>query len=389
MSQMGLDLGLEARGRLPEAQLVEHGGLSRLSASGSWTIREIAFLDRKLSGLAVPGGGGTTELDLSGVDQLDTAGAWLIGRLKANWERLGLRIAITGARGEHQLLIDEVRTLVSGEQPMPRPASPLVRLVADVSQTLAGMASDALVLTGVLGWVAMAAVRTAFNPLRFRMTSFVHHIEHTGLRAVPIVSLICLLIGAVILEQGAVQLRLYGGEPFAVNMLSVLALREVGVLLTAILVAGRSASAFTAEIGAMKMREEIDAMRAIGIDPMDTLVLPRILALLIVVPILTFAGDVMCLTGGGIIASSMMGLDSATYLERLQDVNVLKHFLVGIVKTPFIALIIGLIGCTEGLRVRGSAESLGRQVTSAVVKAIFLVICIDGFAAIFIAWLGY
>jgi phospholipid/cholesterol/gamma-HCH transport system permease protein len=171
-------------------------------------------------------------------------------------------------------------------------------------------------------------------------------------------------------------------------MVGILSLREVGVLLTAIMVAGRSGSAFTAEIGSMKMREEIDAMRTLGIDPMETLVAPRVLALIVVLPLLTFVGDMMCLIGGGVMAKLMLGLDTATYLDALHGAVDMQHFMAGMAKAPFAALIIGLVGCLEGLKVSGSAESLGFHVTSAVVKAIFLVIIFDALFAMFLSAIG-
>jgi phospholipid/cholesterol/gamma-HCH transport system permease protein len=196
------------------------------------------------------------------------------------------------------------------------------------------------------------------------------------------------LIGAVVMQQGVVQLKPFGAEPFAVNMVAILALREVGILLTAIMVAGRSGSAFTAEIGSMKMREEIDAMRTLGIDPMDTLVLPRVLALVVALPLLTFLGDITGLIGGGVMAIAVLGLDVPTYIDKLHDAIDFQHFMAGMIKAPFAAVIIGLVGCLEGLKVEGSAESLGTHVTSAVVKAIFLVIILDAVFAMFLSGIG-
>ena len=230
--------------------------------------------------------------------------------------------------------------------------------------------------------------RVVARPSRFRTRAFVHHLDHAGLRATPIIALICFLIGAVIMQQAALQLAAYGAEIYSVSMLGMLALREVGVLLTAVMVAGRSASAFTAEIGSMKMREEIDAMRTIGIDPMETLVVPRILALLVALPLLTFVGDIMCLVGGAVVAVFYLGQDLPTYLERLQEAVEVRHFAAGMIKTPFAALVIGLVGCLEGMKVSGSAELLGQHVTNAVVKAIFLVIILGAAFAMFLVAVG-
>jgi phospholipid/cholesterol/gamma-HCH transport system permease protein len=227
------------------------------------------------------------------------------------------------------------------------------------------------------------------RPWRFRWVSFIHHVEHTGLRAVPIISLICLLIGAVVTQQGILQLQQFGAEPMAVDMVGILALREVGILLTAIVVAGRSASAFTAEIGTMKTREEIDAMRTLGIDPIEVLVLPRIAALVITLPILAFIGDLMCLLGGAIMAFVYLDIGMSAFLERVHDAINVRHFMVGLVKAPLAAIIIGLIGCLEGLSVEGSAESLGMHVTISVVKAIFVVIVFDAMFAMFLSASGF
>ncbi len=262
------------------------------------------------------------------------------------------------------------------------------QLVEDVTNALTGAWSDLVQLTSFLGEVTAGLGRMIAQPWRFRPTSFIHHLDHAGLRAVPIIGLICFLIGAVVMQQGVVQLKPFGAEPFAVNMVAILALREVGILLTAIMVAGRSGSAFTAEIGSMKMREEIDAMRTLGIDPMDTLVLPRVLALIVALPLLTFLGDITGLIGGGVMAMAVLGLDVHTYIDKLHDAVDFQHFMAGMIKAPFAAIIIGLVGCLEGLKVEGSAELRHTHVTSAVVKAIFLVIILDAVFAMFLSGIG-
>ena len=269
-----------------------------------------------------------------------------------------------------------------------RRRNPLAAGLALIGGSVAGLARDTLGLTGFLGRVTLSGLYALLHPGRFRWTSFVHHIEHIGFRALPIVGLICVLIGAVVMQQGALQLQPYGAELYAVNLVGILSLREIGVLLTAIMVAGRTGAAMTAEIGAMKMREEVDALRVLGLDPVATLVLPRLAALLIALPILTFAGDMMCLFGGFLVAKARLGLDFAEYAGRLQTDANLRHFLVGMIKTPFAAMAIGLIGAAEGLKVRGSAESLGLRTTSAVVKSIFTVIVLDAVFALFLSSLG-
>ena len=299
-----------------------------------------------------------------------------------------MRTRYAGATESFRVLIDEVRGKGNAERPKLEKRPPGRQLIEDTTKALTGAWHDAVLLTGFLGEVTAAIARMFRQPWRFRTTSFIHHLDHAGLRAVPIIALICLLIGAVVMQQGVVQLKPFGAEPFAVNMVGILALREVGILLTAIMVAGRSGSAFTAEIGSMKMREEIDAMRTLGIDPMDTLVVPRVLALIVALPLLTFLGDIMGLVGGGVMAMAVLGIDASTYIDKLHDAVDFQHFMAGMIKAPFAAVIIALVGCMEGLKVEGSAEFLGTHVTSAVVKAIFLVIILDAVFAMFLSGIG-
>jgi phospholipid/cholesterol/gamma-HCH transport system permease protein len=209
--------------------------------------------------------------------------------------------------------------------------------------------------------------------------------EHTGLRAVGIIGLMSFLIGGIIAQQGAFQLRRFGAELFAVDLVGILVLRELGVLMTAIMFAGRSGSAFTAELGAMKMREEIDAMRIIGLDPIETLIVPRLVALIVTLPMVTFMSDILGLVGAGVVAKFYIGMSPTAFIERLRDGIGMNTFLVGLFKAPFMALVIGLIACVEGLKVTGSAESLGRQTTASVVKAIFMVIVLDALFAMFLS----
>jgi phospholipid/cholesterol/gamma-HCH transport system permease protein len=291
-------------------------------------------------------------------------------------------------KSEHRELLAEVARAGAIERDTEVRPNWFVRLVGDANSKLSAIIRDLYELITFFGLFVAAAVSALTFRSRFRWTPFVHHLDHAGLRAVPIIALICFLIGAVVMQQGAVQLSAYGAEPYAANMLGVLALREIGVLLTAVMVAGRSASAFTAEIGSMKMREEIDAMRTLGIDPVETLVMPRIMALLVALPLLTFFGNMMCLAGGATVAVFYLDQPLVTFLERLQEAAEPRHFIAGMIKTPFAALVIGLVGCSEGLKVAGSAESLGQHVTAAVVKAIFLVIILGAVFAMFLVSMG-
>jgi phospholipid/cholesterol/gamma-HCH transport system permease protein len=207
--------------------------------------------------------------------------------------------------------------------------------------------------------------------------------QEAGFNAVPIVGLMCFLIGVVLGYQGAAQLSQFGAEVFVVDLISISILRELGVLLTAIIVAGRSASAFTSAIGSMKMREEIDAMRTLGLDPVEVLVVPRLIAMLIMLPVLTFIGNILGLVGGGVMAWVELGLSPAVFVTRLLDVTELRHFLVGMSKAPFFAVIIAVVGCFEGMKVEMDAASLGRRTSISVVLAIFLVIVVNALFSIF------
>lgn len=382
---------LPTRAAAPGFRIELRGTAFCLIATGSWTVREAADLDRGLARLRVPippTPDFTGEMDIAGIEQLDTAGAWLLQRTARAWGARGLKTTFTGTTEDFDILLEEVRRRSGQTRPGRDATGALARLVQDALKATTAIWREAILLTGFLGALTSTIGRFFAQPWRFRPVSFIHHLDHTGFRAVPIIALICLLIGAVIMQQGVVQLQKFGAETFAVNMVAILSLREVGVLLTAIMVAGRSGSAFTAEIGSMKMREEIDAMRTLGIDPMETLVAPRILALVVVLPLLTFVGDMMCLVGGGVMAWIYLGLNAATYIDQLHGAVDIRHFLAGMIKAPFAALIIGLVGCMEGLKVTGSAESLGTHVTSAVVKAIFLVMIFDALFAMFLSAIG-
>ncbi len=365
-----------------------HGAGVRALPQGDWTVQALPRIEDEIRRLMGDEAGRQVLLDLTRLGDLDTAGALAIVKLRRRIIARGGTVSIGSARWEHRVLLEEVERFAIDAPAAPR-VSAFERIGLSVARGTTAIARDAIRLTGFLGEVSAALGRVAVKPWRFRWTSFVHHIHQTGLSAVPIIALVCFLIGGVIMQQGVAQLRWFGAEAMAIDMLGVLALREVGILLTAVMVAGRSASAFTAQIGTMKMREEIDAMRTLGIDPIETLVLPRILALIVVLPLLVFIADLMCLAGGALMAKLYLDLDLPIYLQRLNSAIDARHFFVGMIKAPFVALIIGLVGCLEGLSVQGSAESLGRQVTTAVVKAIFLVLALDGLFAIFLSASGF
>ncbi len=241
----------------------------------------------------------------------------------------------------------------------------------------------------MFGALFRAFLRVLVNPRRLRLTSTVHHLDRVGWQAVPIILAFTFLIGAIIYQQSTFYFRKFGAGDYAINFAGVLVLRELGVLLVSIMVAGRSGSSYTAELGTMKMREEIDALHTMGLDPVEVLILPRVLALIIAVPALTFIGSMAALYGGGIVAYFYAGMSPQIYLTRLNEAVSMTQFKVGMIKAPFMALVIGAVAACEGMKVKGSAESLGLKTTASVVKSIFLVIVIDGLFAIFYTSIGW
>ena len=321
-------------------------------------------------------------LDLRNLSSLDTPGALLLCDLQQHG------VELTGIRNEHKSLLD----LICGLERKPLPPQPAVsrgrQLVIELGKGADNAWRDALEIITFVGRAA-SAIGQAFSHLHsLRLPSISRHIDETGIHALPIVGLMAIMISVVIGYQGVAQLRPYGGEDFTINLVAVSMLREMGVLITAIMVAGRSGSAFTAEIGVMKSREEVDALNVMGMEPMELLVVPRLIALVITLPLLTLFADVMGLLGGAMISESLLHVAPLQYLERVRQAVDDSDLFVGLIKAPIFAFIIGVIGCMHGLRVRGSAESVGQQTTRAVVKSIFLVIVLDALFSILFDKLG-
>lgn len=336
----------------------------------------LADVDGLRAGLAVRGG--TGPLDLTGLRRVDMAGAWFL----ATSDRSDPPRSLTGAAPDIAALID----LAGQALPAPSPAG---RDPAQTRHPVRLPSPRGLIATlGFFGRVIALAAALPGHPRRLRLTSVVHHLRETGLTAIPIVTLMAFLIGVVLAFQGAAQLRQFGAQVFVVDLIAISVLRELGVLLTAIIVAGRSGAAFTAAIGSMKMREEVDALRTLGLDPVAVLALPRILALVVALPLLTVAADVAGLTGGAAMSWIELGVSPAMFLTRMEAAIGASHYLVGLVKAPAFALIIGLTGCWFGLQVGSDAEDLGRMTSRAVVAAIFLVIVADAAFSILFAVLG-
>jgi phospholipid/cholesterol/gamma-HCH transport system permease protein len=329
-----------------------------------------------------------TDLDLTGVTAMDTAGAWaILSHAQAH------KTAITGASKSQTLLLEAVKAAMPLKTLHPKRAIHLhaadwaAGRLEQVGRASVATAQDVTAILSFLGQVMAASVTTALHPKRLRMTSLVFHMQETGLKGVAIVALMAFLIGVVVAYQGAAQLRQFGAEVFVVDLIAISVLRELGILLTAIIVAGRSASAFTAVIGAMKMREEVDALRVLGLDPIEVLILPRVFGLLFMLPALGVIADLSGLFGGGLMAWYALGISPGMFLTRLLNTDV-THFVLGLVKAPFFAVIIAVIGCFQGLEVAGNTESLGRLTSRSVVQSIFLVILADAIFSILFALAG-
>lgn len=373
---------------LASLDFVDADGQLRIVARGRWMLDEANQLEAAVDD-AVSRIDGKVTIDLDEIDHVDTSGAWLLTRLERSLEAKGVSYEVAGGTQNIHRLLEAVHS--AEREPPPRRKHPSVGrdLLEGVGRAMYGSANDLEAGLSILGGVTLGFIKALAHPARFRFTSIIYHIDRTGLRAVPIISLMSLLIGAIIAQQSAFQLRPFGAEVYVVDLVGVLVLRELGVLLTAIMIAGRSGSAFTAEIGSMKMREEIDALSVIGLNPTEVLVMPRILALIIALPMLTFLADIAALIGGGLVAWIYVGLPPSAFIMRLRDAVALNTLFVGLIKAPFMALIIGIIAATEGFRVQGSAESLGARTTSSVVKAIFMVIVVDGVFAIYFSAVSY
>ena len=372
----------------PTLERVARGNGLALSAGGPWTAPFAPLLERIVADAEkLAGSRPDISIDVSRVEKLDTFGAWLIERLRRSLSRDGIEAQIAGLSDNYASLVDEVRR-VKAAPVIDTTTVTITGMLEQIGRFVAGIGGTIGGLVDMLGAVLMASGRVLIRPRSFRLTSTVHHLEQVCWRAVPIIVLITFLIGCIISQQGIFHFRRFGADIFVVDMLGVLVLREIGVLLVAIMVAGRSGSAYTAELGSMKMREEIDALRTMGFDPIEVLILPRLLALIIALPILAFLGAIAALYGGGLVAWLYGGVDPEAFLLRLRDAISIDHFIVGLIKAPVMAAVIGLVACVEGLAVQGSAESLGQHTTASVVKGIFFVIVMDGVFAIFFASIG-
>jgi phospholipid/cholesterol/gamma-HCH transport system permease protein len=359
-------------------QISDNGGTLRFT--GDLSLRWLDDLPDRLDSV----GGDVARIDLSGVERIDTVGAWVVHRFA---ERRGASVEGLGENDQH--LFDQV---VQSAEPVKMRADrggSFTRLLEEIGDGVSTTLHTLYGLLGFLGATTLAFLAVARHPKRFRFNAVVQQFEVVGVAALGIVGLMSFLIGIVIAQQGSVQLRQFGAEVFTINLVGRLTLREMGVLMTAIMVAGRSGSAFAAQIGTQKLTEEIDAMRTIGVSPMEAIVVPRTMAAILLMPLLGFYASLLSLIGGGLLVWLSMGIPPVTFIQRIREVVPITDLYVGLIKAPVFGAIIAIAGCFQGMQVEANAEQVGLRTTAAVVQAIFLVIVLDAFFAVFFTWLGW
>ncbi|MDE3174614.1 MAG: ABC transporter permease [Pseudomonadota bacterium] len=365
---------------VPKIARVAAAGDLRLEASGAWIADNADALQALIDEAAATP---LAPLDVAGIERLDTFGAWALARLRGE-----PRAALTGVRATQAGLFEAIERLPHHVAPPPARRARFADALESLGRALVDIGANLVDFAAMFGRLALTFARALRHPKTFRLRSIVHHLDRVGVQAVPIMAMMTFLVGAIIAQQGFFHFRRFGAQDYVVDLVAVLILREIGVLLVTIMAAGRSGSAYTAEIGSMKMREEIDALSTMGFDAAEFLILPRVLALVIAVPALTFIGSLAALAGGGVVAWVYAGMSPPIYIERLSEAVSMESFEVGMIKAPFMALVVGIVAACEGLRVEGSTDSLGRRTTSSVVKSIFLAIVLDGAFAIFFAAVG-
>ncbi len=359
---------------------IEDGPTGRnLRLSGDWVIARVGSISDDLRGEA-----DLAKLDLSDVGQIDTVGAWLIHRTVVD-----TGAEVTGASENAARLLNEVMEADRPDRLEPPRYGGFLRGLDELGDAVNIAFSSVIGLLAFFGRLVRAFFAVLTHPKRIAWRELITRFEVVGVRALGIIGLMSFLIGVVIAQQGSVQLRQLGFESLVVNLVGRITLRELGVLMTAIMVAGRSGSAFAAQLGTMKLTEEIDAMRTIGVSPAEALVLPRVIATIVMMPLLGFYASLMALFGGGVFVWIAMDMPPIAYIQGIRDVVPITDFYVGMVKAPVFGAIIAMAGCYQGMQVQGNAEEIGKRTTAAVVQAIFMVIVLDAFFAVFFSEIGW
>lgn len=374
----------------PATLEVTHGRTLKLVVGGDWVVPEVPRLDRELRALRAQGAL-DAEIDASQIEKLDTAGAWLLLRTRHRLETEGVRIGAVNVPERYRTLL-ETMDRESAFAPvglMPARRS-FTHILERLGRGTVHVLNQAYELVGFLGRITVETTEALVMPRReLPFPALVHQLEETGLTAVPIVGLLAFLLGIVLAYQGADQLKRFGAEVYTIDFLGVGFLREIGGLVTAIIVAGRSGSAFTAQIGTMRVNEEIDAMQTLGLNIAEVLVLPRVLGLVISLTLLTFFADVVGIIGGMVMTYVNLGITIPQFMRELEGAINLHTLLVGLIKAPVFAFMIAVVGCFEGLRVERNAASVGKLTTRSVVESIFLIIACDAAFSIMFSVLGF
>jgi phospholipid/cholesterol/gamma-HCH transport system permease protein len=358
----------------------EEGDSCIVRFTGSLTLARIDGLPDRLDAIE----GQRLILDLSGVERMDTVGAWLIHRTARERDA-----EVRGVGGEMATLLEQVGQADQPVKIRPDRTPPLYRVLGQVGDATSVAFRTLLGLLGFFGALLIATWNVIRHPRRFRFNAVVQRFEVVGVHALGIIGLMSFLVGIVIAQQGAVQLRQFGAEVFTINLIGRMSVKELGVLMTAIMVAGRSGSAFAAQLGSMKLAEEIDAMRTIGVSPMEALVLPRVLATTLLMPLLGFYSALISLVAGGIFCFISLDIPPVTYIQRIREVVPMTDLWGALIKAPVFGAIIAMAGCFQGMQVEGNAEEVGLRTTAAVVQGIFLVIVLDAFFAVFFTEIGW
>jgi len=347
--------------------------------SGALTITRAASTQRELESIADP-----LTIDLAGVEKMDTVGAWLVHRAVRD-----RKAKVVGASDDGKKLLEQVAEADHPTKMRPEQSNSAARALGELGDWTVEAGRTLVGLLGFLGAVMIGMASIIRRPKRFRLNAVVQRFDLVGVRALGIIGLMTFLIGVVIGQQGAVQLAAFGAEVYTINLIGRLSIRELATLMTAIMVAGRSGSAFAAQLGTMKITEEIDAMRTIGVSPIEALVIPRIFAAVIMMPLLAFFAMMMSLLGGGVYVWIDLGIPPATFIQRIQEVVPITDLWVGLIKAPVFGFIIALAGCFQGMLVEGNSEEVGMRTTAAVVQSIFLVIVLDAVFAVFFSQVGW
>ena len=363
----------------PDAQEADHSHGSVYRVAGALTITRAATTQREIDALPDP-----LTIDLSDINRMDTVGAWIIYRTVRD-----RHAKVIGASHDEVSLLKQVREFDKPTRVVPDEGAGFFRGLRELGEWVAETGTTLVGLLGFFGSTLIGFANVIRRPRRFRLNAVVQRFDVVGVRALGIIALMSFLIGVVIAQQGSVQLAQFGAQIYTINLIGRITVRELGTLMTAIMVAGRSGSAFAAQLGTMKITEEIDAMRTIGVSPIEALVIPRIISAVVMMPLLSFWAMLMALLGGGVFVWFSLEIPPVTYIQRLQEVTPITDLWVGLIKAPVFGFIIALAGCFQGMLVEGNSEEVGTRTTTAVVQSIFMVIVLDAVFAVFFSNIGW